>query len=331
MKQLPRACCIGFLALSAAACQSVSGIDSRLQSLELGSDTYIARAGETLESVAFRYELSPQELATLNPGLGRYLKSGTRLYVRAPIQQQVARSTQAHSYSAPAPSRLRDGVIVANTRSNAGSAAVTQPIYQPRAVEIAASSNAGYGQGGTVVSDNVLLDSGSAAGDQVMRNGVMETITYAGQEIVEEEYIHNRDVPIATREADRGLKDQRAGWTWPTQGQIARGFAPKTEARHGVDIAGVPGQAVVAVLDGVVAYSGKDPSGVGNLVLVRHNNNLLTAYSHTRDLYVAENDSVKAGDPIATLGANPQQESVLRFEVRQDGNALNPMEFLSAR
>jgi len=58
---------------------------------------------------------------------------------------------------------------------------------------------------------------------------------------------------------------------------------------------------------------------------------LLTAYSHTRDLYVAETDRVKAGDPIATLGANTKQESVLRFEVRQDGNALNPMEFLSAR
>jgi hypothetical protein len=54
MKQLPRACYIGFLALSAAACQSMSEIDTRLQSLELNSDTYIVRAGESLESIAFR-------------------------------------------------------------------------------------------------------------------------------------------------------------------------------------------------------------------------------------------------------------------------------------
>ena len=325
MKQLPRACCIGFLALSAAACQSVSNIDSRLQSLELGSDTYIARAGETIESIAFRYQLSPQELATLNPGLsGRSLASGTRLYVRTP-GQQMAQTRQGHSFSSP--TRVRQGVV---TRTN--DVATTQPVYRPRAVEVAASSNNGYGQGGTVVTDRALLNSrGSAAGDQVMRNGVMETMTYAGQEIVEEEYIHNGDIPVARRDSDLGLQEQRGGWMWPTQGQIARGFAPKTEGRHGVDIAGLPGQPVVAVLDGVVAYSGKDPSGAGNLVLVRHDNNLLTAYSHTRDLYVAETDRVKAGDPIATLGANTKQESVLRFEVRQDGNALNPMEFLSAR
>jgi lipoprotein NlpD len=84
-------------------------------------------------------------------------------------------------------------------------------------------------------------------------------------------------------------------------------------------------------MDGQVAYSGKDPSGSGNLVIVRHENSLLTAYSHCRDLYVAEGDSVRAGDPIGTLGWNSRQESVLRFEVRQDGNSLNPMNFLAAR
>ncbi len=330
MKQLPRACCIGFLALSAAACQSMSAIDSRLQSLELGSDTYIVRAGETIESIAFRYRLSPTELASLNPGVGQQMLVGSRLNIRTPSQQAGYRS-QAHSYSAA--SVMRGGVASGTSGTNRNEVATSQPVYMPRAVpidEAASARHAVYGQNGSVLSDSSLLGSGAAAGDRVMRAGVMEPITYAQQEIVEEEYIHNSDVTLARRDVRRETVSG-GNWVWPTQGQIARGYAPDTEDRHGVDIAGVPGQPVVAVLDGTVAYSGKDPSGAGNLVIVRHKNSLLTAYSHTRDLYVAEDDTVRAGDPIATLGANTQKESVLRFEVRRDGNSLNPMEFLSAR
>lgn len=330
MKQLPRACCIGFLALSAAACQSMSEIDARLQSLELNSDTYIVRAGETIESIAFRYRLSPNELASLNPGVGQQVPVGSRLNIRTPSQRS-AYGSQAHSYSA---ARVMSGGVASNTSSTyRNEIATSQPVYMPRAVpfdETASAKQAVYGPNGSVVSDSSLLSSGSAGGDRVMRAGVMEPITYAQQEIVEEEYIHNKDVTLAQRDVQR-RPVSGGNWTWPTQGPVARGYAPDTEGRHGVDIAGVPGQPVVAVLDGTVAYSGKDPSGAGNLVIVRHKNSLLTAYSHTRDLYVAEDDTVRAGDPIATLGANTQQESVLRFEVRRDGNSLNPMEFLSAR
>lgn len=330
MKQLPRACCVGFLALSAAACQSVAVLDSRLQGLELNSDKYIVRAGETIESIAFRYKLTPSELASFNPGIGQQVLVGSRLNIRPP-GQQVGNRSQAHSFSAA--NVMRGGVAATTSNSNRNDRASSQPVYMPRAVpshEVAAANKTVYGQNGSVVSDNSLLNSGSAAGDRVMRAGVMEPITYAQQEIVEEEYIHNNNVTLARRDVQR-QPVSGGNWTWPTQGQVARGYAPDTEDRHGVDIAGVPGQPVVAVLDGTVAYSGKDPSGAGNLVIVRHRNSLLTAYSHTRDLYVAEDDTVRAGDPIATLGANTQQESVLRFEVRRDGNSLNPLEFLSAR
>ena len=316
MKQLPRACCIGFLALSAAACQSVSGLDAQLQSLQLNSDTYIVRPGETIESVAFRYRLSPSELASLNPGVGQQLVAGSRLNIRT-ASQLAASGSQAHSFSAA-------------TIPSQGTAS-TQPVYMPRAVPSVATANQnGYGQNVAVLSDDNLLNSGAAAGDTVMRAGVIAPITYAQQEIVEEEYIHNKNANSASLSVQQQA-NLGGDWTWPTQGQVARGYAPTSEDRHGIDIAGVPGQPVVAVLDGTVAYSGKDPSGAGNLVIVRHKNSLLTAYSHTRDLYVAEDDTVREGDPIATLGANTQQESVLRFEVRRDGNSLNPMEFLSAR
>jgi lipoprotein NlpD len=330
MKQLPRACCVGFLALSAAACQSMSALDSQLQGLELTSDTYIVRAGESIESIAFRYQLSPNELASLNPSIGQQVPVGSRLNIRPP-NQLTGNQSQAHSYSAA--NVMRGGVASDTSTTYRNDTATSQPVYMPRAVpssEVASSRQTVNGQNGSVLSDRSLLGSGASGGDRVMRSGVMAPITYAQEEIVEEEYIHNNDVTLARRNVQR-QPVSGGNWTWPTQGQVARGYAPETEDRHGVDIAGVPGQPVVAVLDGTVAYSGKDPSGAGNLVIVRHKNNFLTAYSHTRDLYVAEDDTVRAGDPIATLGANTQQESVLRFEVRRDGNSLNPMEFLSAR
>ena len=331
MKQLPRACCIGFLALSSAACQSVSGLDARLQRLDLNSDTYIVRPGETIESIAFRYKLSPNELASLNPGVGQTLTAGSRLNIRTANQLAMNRS-QAHSLSAANIQRSSTAASPANNSVRTRNELV-QPVYAPRVVpagEIAATNPNGFGQNMTVIRDDVLITSATVPGDNTMRAGVIEPITYAQKEIVEEEYIHNKSATLASRQVQQPVR-LGGSWIWPTQGQVARGYAPDTEDRHGVDIAGVPGQPIVAVLDGTVAYSGKDPSGAGNLVIVRHKDSMLTAYSHTRDLYVAEDDTVRAGDPIATLGANVQEESVLRFEVRRDGNSLNPMEFLSAR
>lgn len=117
-------------------------------------------------------------------------------------------------------------------------------------------------------------------------------------------------------------------WAWPTDGQVVRGFQPDRVGGQGVDIAGVPGQDVKAAMDGTVVYSGRDLSGEGNLIILKHPDDLLSTYSHTRNLYVAEDDVVRAGDSIASLGANENQESVLGFEIRRDGNPLNPMDFL---
>lgn len=315
MKQLPRACCICFFALTAVGCATVSNIDSGLRRLDLGSDTYIARAGDTLDTIAYRYKLSTAQLAALNPGMSGSLRVGTAVNIKS-AQAVASRGTNTRRTNAT------------NQRADI---AIAQPVYKARAVP-----DATYAPSvAAVVSDINLLNPVQATtavvpSDLTMRNGVLEPITYAGQEIVEEEYVHGTS-PLTRPAIDDELQSYVGRWSWPTEGQVARKFAPNTEGRHGVDIAGLPGQQVVAVMDGTVAYSGKDPSGAGNLIIVRHKDDLLTAYSHTRDLYVAEQDTVRAGDPIATLGANSRQESVLRFEVRQKGNPLDPMDFLTVR
>ena len=121
------------------------------------------------------------------------------------------------------------------------------------------------------------------------------------------------------------------GWVWPTAGAVARGYAPERVGGQGIDIAGVPGQDVRAAAGGTVVYSGRDLSGGGNLVILRHAGDLMTTYSHADKLFVTEDDEVRAGDPIASLGWNVERESVLRFEVRRDGEPLDPLSFVRER
>ncbi len=346
MNHLQRVCCLSVLALSVSGCVSVPDVEERLNSLDLDSRTYVVRAGDTLESIAFRYKLSPNELAALNPQAGRHFAPGTHLNIHAASNARESYSSEAAwaeqpQQAASEPVRRRDAY-----QDQRDDRAVVSRVETPRAVpepqryEEPENRSVFTPAVNAVVSDVTLLDTRKPyqrpdvpvqdIAPEAPQPMVPRESSFAGREIVEEEY-HGNDALISTQDVSDRLQPLVGAWTWPTQGPVARGFAPIQEGRHGVDIAGVPGQPVVAVKDGVVAYSGKDPSGSGNLIIVKHDESLLTAYSHAKDLYVAENDTVKAGDPIGTLGWNAQQESVLRFEVRRDGNSLNPMDFLSAR
>ncbi|MGQ7843735.1 peptidoglycan DD-metalloendopeptidase family protein [Granulosicoccus sp. 3-233] len=347
MKLLQRVCCLTVLSLTVSGCVSVPRVEESLNSLDLDSGTYVVRAGDTLESIAFRYKLSPNELAALNPDKGRHFAAGTHLNIRSASNARESYRSEAAWAEAQQPAAAsaprRDPY-----RDERDDRAVVSRVETPRAVpqtqpqrhEVPENRSVFTPAVNAVVSDVTLLDTRKPyrrpeapvqeIAPETPQPMVPRESTFAGREIVEEEYAGN-DALLDSRGVSDRLQPLVGSWTWPTQGPVARGFAPIQEGRHGVDIAGVPGQPVVAVKDGVVAYSGKDPSGSGNLIIVKHDGSLLTAYSHTKDLYVAENDTVRAGDPIGTLGWNAQQESVLRFEVRKDGNSLNPMDFLSAR
>ncbi|ASJ75143.1 peptidoglycan DD-metalloendopeptidase family protein [Granulosicoccus antarcticus] len=334
MKPLQRVCCLSILTLAVTACGTVPRVEESLNRLDLGSETYVVRAGDTLESVAFRYKLSPNELAALNPNVGRYFSTGTHINIRS-----ASRATQNYqSKSAWAVPEEKPDVQIPRQDEAVVSRAETPKAVPERRYEQEPNRSVFTPGVSAVVSDVNLLSPRKAYRRDDLPAREAEYMQqrdpqpgYAPREVVEEEYTGGQDSAGSSAVVSEQLQSLVGRWTWPTEGQVARGFSPIQEGRHGVDIAGIPGQPVVAVKDGTVAYSGKDPSGAGNLIIVRHEDSLLTAYSHARDLYVAENDTVRAGDPIGTLGWNAQQESVLRFEVRQNGNSLNPMDFLSVR
>lgn len=119
-----------------------------------------------------------------------------------------------------------------------------------------------------------------------------------------------------------------AGITWqrPAEGSLITRFGGSSK---GVDIAGNAGQPVSAAADGKVVYAGSGLRGYGNLVIVQHNANFLTAYGHNQSLTVKEGQNVKRGQMIARMGSSDADRTKLHFEVRKDGKPVNPADYVA--
>lgn len=115
------------------------------------------------------------------------------------------------------------------------------------------------------------------------------------------------------------------GWIMPTKGNVVRGFNPKLK---GVDFTGNAGQPIYAVATGKVLYSGNGLVGYGNLIIIKHDENYLTAYSHNKDNLVREGVTVTKGQKIATMGFGKNNEPLLHFEVRKKGKPIDPFSMI---
>jgi lipoprotein NlpD len=123
--------------------------------------------------------------------------------------------------------------------------------------------------------------------------------------------------------------NEKLSWMWPADGRIVATF---DEGRNkGIDIAGKPGQAVMAAGAGKVMYAGSGIRGYGNLVIVKHSNSLLSAYAHNRKIIVKEGDNVAKGQVIAEMGDSDADSVKLHFEIRQQGKPVDPSRFLPGR
>jgi lipoprotein NlpD len=117
-------------------------------------------------------------------------------------------------------------------------------------------------------------------------------------------------------------------WLWPTKGRVVQRFSTGDQGNKGVDIAGQRGQSIVSSASGSVVYSGNALRGYGNLIIIKHNDNYLSAYAHNERLLVQEGQSVKAGQKIATMGSSGANSVKLHFEIRYQGKSVNPQHYL---
>ena len=116
-------------------------------------------------------------------------------------------------------------------------------------------------------------------------------------------------------------------WCWPTEGRVVRTFSPH-QGQKGIDIAGQKGQSIRAVSRGVVAYAGSGLAGYGNLIIIKHNQHLMTAYGNNLRNMVREGQYVSAGQVIAEMGLIDRRYWGVHFEMRKEGEAVNPLQYL---
>ncbi|WP_081659341.1 MULTISPECIES: murein hydrolase activator EnvC family protein [Ralstonia] len=116
------------------------------------------------------------------------------------------------------------------------------------------------------------------------------------------------------------------GWVWPTSGAIVEPYAAGKSG--GILIRGTPGEAVKAVAAGRVVYVGSALKKYGLVVIIKHDNDFVTAYGGTGKLFVKEGETVQRGQQIAEMGSDGKTKGVLRFEVRKDGKPIDPLTVL---
>ena len=117
-------------------------------------------------------------------------------------------------------------------------------------------------------------------------------------------------------------------WRWPTHGNVLNRFSVNDLERRGIDIAGKLGQPVYAAAEGRVVYSGNGLAGYGNLIIVKHNETFLSAYAYNQKRLVKEGMNVKRGMLIAEMGQGKDNRAMLHFQIRKDGEPVDPLPYL---
>lgn len=117
-------------------------------------------------------------------------------------------------------------------------------------------------------------------------------------------------------------------WHWPVRGPVVRAFVATGQAHKGIDIGGKIGEPVHAARSGVVVYAGSGLVGYGNLLILKHSEQELSAYGHNKRLLIKEGQKVTAGSVIAELGDSGTDSAKLHFEVRINGKPVDPLRLL---
>ncbi|WP_420393979.1 peptidoglycan DD-metalloendopeptidase family protein [Acuticoccus sp.] len=133
--------------------------------------------------------------------------------------------------------------------------------------------------------------------------------------------------PAAAAPAAEG----EAGFRWPVRGRIIAGFGKQADGNRndGINLSVPAGTAVHAAQDGTVIYAGDELEGYGNLILVQHEDDWVSAYAHNEALKVSRGDTVRRGQPIASVGATGSvDQPQLHFELRRKSKPVDPLPHL---
>lgn len=138
-----------------------------------------------------------------------------------------------------------------------------------------------------------------------------------------------RNKPLQDNKGEKLVKSRvKIAWVWPVKGKVIQGFSDKGVLNKGINVSAAIGTAVYAAASGEVVYAGSGLLGYGNLIIIKHSSNYLSAYAHNSRLQVNEKDRVKQSEKIAEVGDSGTVRPMLHFEIRKDGKPVNPLKYL---
>lgn len=137
----------------------------------------------------------------------------------------------------------------------------------------------------------------------------------------------NRDIHKSKSTLPKRVKR----WSWPVNGSLIGTFSANKQGRNGIKIKGRRGDLIKAAADGRVVYAGNALRGYGNLVIIKHSDDYLSAYAHADKVLVKEKQNVTAGQLVAKMGSTGTDKVMLHFEIRRHGKSVNPLNYLPKR
>lgn len=288
---------------AAGSYSSTAGVpSSRAARTPIPGGSYVVAKGDTLYSIAFRKGVDFRDLAQWNAIAAPYtIWPGQRLTLSPPVATKPA---VAHTPGAAAGSPRASGV------------AATAPVFEP--VTEATPAAAATARP-TTPSTVPMAHAPAATGD---------TVPVAGVSVMPP-----AKVPTVAKPVAAGPMRDVGGvsWRWPVEGGSVVGRFNGSDAIPGIEIAGDSGDPVRAAADGVVVYSGNGLVGYGELVIIKHNDSFLSAYGHNRKRLVKEGQRVTAGQQIAEMGSTGTTRNELEFQIRKNGNPVDPLSYLPPR
>jgi len=309
------------LVLSGCTTYSVRApIGDRTQSPIRTPDTHQVRRGDTLYSISFLYGVSVDELADWNRLRPPYtIYRGQELRLRPAAATPSAPGLQAAAPRASQP-KPRTGTP-ARPQSGGGAAPVMRP---------AAPTGGAAPVVGSVPKIAAASAPKSAPAARAMVPPASATSRSTGTSTAAAAPSPAIPRPAVAVPA-RAESSQKVFWSWPAEGRLIRRYDPDSAAKKGIDIGGTSGDTVRAAAAGKVVYAGSGLSGYGRLIIIKHNNDFLSAYAHNRKLIATEGQWVNKGEVIAQMGSSGTDRTQLHFEIRKHGRPVDPLRYLPKR
>lgn len=278
-------------------------------------DDYTVKSGDTVYSIAWRYELDPEEfVAWNNIGSSKYIKSGQRLHTRKPkgfVSSSKAESRYSgKDYSNQKWVKVRKGDTLYGISSRSD-------VSINRLIQLNQLKKPYMLQPGQTIFLQPLETSASSKSHKSKIN------TKASRSSTSK-YQSKSQQP----KSQTGSWPNTVRWQRPANGKVVKKFNRSRNDAKGIDIAGRQGDSIVASAQGKVVYSGDGLISYGKLIIIKHNNTYLSAYAYNHKLLVKEGDTVKTGQKIAEMGRKDKLSPRLHFEIRKNGKPVDPLKYL---